>query len=116
MATGKRMTWPGELDRHITIENPTYSISDDTNDKYPSSWNTYKSCFSRVYHKQSQEVFESGQMVAKDTHEFKVWYYDAEGVKTDMRINYDDGYYYIIGIKELGRKEAYLITAIKRDN
>ena len=106
----------GNLDRYIVIESPTYSISADTNDKYVSGWTTYKSCFASYKHMQSQEVFESGQMVAKDTYEWKVRYYDAPDVKMDMRILYDSEYYYLVGIKELGRKEALSLPSIKRDN
>ena len=106
----------GRMERYIVIEQPTYSVSDDTNDKYVSAWTTYKSCFASWLHKQGQEVFETGQMVAKDTFEWKIRYYDAPDIKADMRISYDSGYYYLVGIKELGRKDALLLTAIKRDN
>lgn len=106
----------GRMERYITIQQPTYSISDDTNDKYVSAWTTYKNCFSSWVQKQSQEVFETGQMVAKDTHEWKVRYYDAPDIKADMRISYESENYYLVGIKELGRKDAYLLTTIKRDN
>ena len=106
----------GKMERYITIEQPTYSVSDDSNDKYVSAWTTYKTCWASWIHKQSQEVFETGQMVAKDTHEWKVRYYDAPALKADMRINYDSDYYYLVGIKELGRKEALLLTTVNRDN
>ena len=106
----------GKMERYITIEQPTYSISDDSNAKTVSAWTTYKTCWASWIHKQSQEVFESGQMVAKDTYEWKFRYYDAPDVKADMRINYDSDYYYFVGIKELGRKEAFLATTINRDN
>jgi SPP1 family predicted phage head-tail adaptor len=106
----------GKMERYITIEQPTYSISDDTNDKYISGWTTYKNCFASWIHKQSQEVFETGQMVAKDTFEWKFRHYDAPAVKMDMRINYDSDYYHFVGLKELGRKEAWLGTTIKRDS
>ena len=105
----------GRMERKIVIEQPTYSVSSDTNNKYVSAWTTYKTVWASWVHKQSQEVFESGQMVAKDTYEWKVRYYDAAEVKQDMRISYDSEYYYIVGIKELGRKEAYQITTIRRD-
>jgi len=106
----------GKLDRKVVIEQPTYAVSDDTNDKYVSTWATYKTCWAGWVHRQSQEAFESGQIVAVDTYEWKLRYYDAPAVKMDMRISYDSDYYYIVGIKELGRKEAWLVTTIKRDN
>jgi len=106
----------GFMERHITIEQPTYTVSTDTNDNPITAWATYKTCWASWVHKNSQEVFETGQMVAKDTYEWKIRYYDAEAVKMDMRINYDSNYYYLVSIKELGRKEAWLLTTIKRDN
>ena len=106
----------GRMERKIVIEQPTYTVSENSNDKYVSGWTTYKSCFASWVHKQSNEVFETGQMVAKDTYEWKVRYFDAPDVKMDMRVSYDSGYYYLVGIKELGRKEALLLTSIKRDN
>ena len=106
----------GKLDRYITIEQPVYSVSDDSNAKTVSSWTTYEECWASRIHKQSQEVFEAGQMVAKETFEWKLRFYDAPGLKSDMRINYDSDYYYLVGIKELGRKEAFLLTTVNRDN
>ena len=106
----------GRMERKVVIEQPTYTVSSDSNDKYVSAWTTYKSCFASWVHKQSQEVFETGQMVAKDTFEYKIRYFDAPSVKMDMRISYGSEYYYLVGIKELGRKEALLLTTIKRDN
>lgn len=107
---------PGTLNRLVTIEQPTYEISGDTNNKYIDAWSTYKTCFAGLVHKQSQETFEAGQMVATDTFEWKLWYGDAPAIKMDMRVKYNSEYYYIVGIKELGYKEAWLITSIRRDN
>jgi len=116
-----KRTKPGTLNKKITIEQPTYAVSDDTNDKYISAWATYKTCWASLVHKQSQEVFESGQMVAKDTFEWKIWYNEAQSITQDMRIKWSSEYYYIIGIKKLfhetlGYVESYLITTILRDN
>ena len=106
----------GRMERFITIQQPTYTVSSNSNDKYVSAWTTYKTCYAAWVHNTSQEVFESGQMVAKDTYEWKVRYYDAPDVKMDMRILYESEYYYLVGIKELGRKEALSLPSIKRDN
>ena len=106
----------GNLDRYITIEQPTETVESEINEQYVSAWTTYKSCWAGWVHRMSQEVFESGQMVAKDTYEWKIRYFDAPDIKMKMRISYDSNYYYIVGIKELGRKEAWLIVTIKRDN
>ena len=106
----------GRMERKITIEQPTYSVSDDSNNQYVSAWTTYKTVWAAWVQKQGQEVFETGQMVAKDTYEWKIRYKDAESVKMDMRILYNSEYYYLVGLKELGRKEAWMITTIKRDN
>ena len=106
----------GRMDRNIVIQQPTYTVSDDTNDKPVSAWTTYKTIWASWVNKQSQEVFESGQMVAKETYEWKFRHYDAPDVKMGMRILYDSKYYYFVGLKELGRKEAWLATSINRDN
>lgn len=104
------------MERKITIQQPTYSVSSDSNFKKVSAWSTYKTCWASWVHKMSQEVFEEGQLVAKDTFDWKIRYYDAPAVKADMRISYDSEYYYIVGIKELGRKEAFQLATIKKDN
>lgn len=106
----------GRMERYITIQQPTYTPSTDTNDNPISAWTTYKTCFAAWKHNASQEVFETGQMVAKDTYEFKFRHYDAPDVKMDMRILYDSKYYYFVGLKELGRKEAWQGITINRDN
>lgn len=106
----------GRMDRYVTIEQPTYTVSSDTNDKYVSAWTTYKTVWASWIHQASQEVFESGQMVAKDTYNWKIRHYDAPAIKMDMRISYDSDYYYLVSLKELGRKEAWELTTIKRDN
>ena len=106
----------GRMERYITIQQPTYAVSANSNDKPISGWTTYKSLWSAWKHMQAQEVFETGQMVAKDTYEFKFRHYDAPDVKADMRILYDSQYYYLVGLKELGRKEAWQATTINRDN
>jgi SPP1 family predicted phage head-tail adaptor len=106
---------PGKRDRKIVIEQPTYSVSDNTNDKYVSAWTTYKTVWASRTHKSSQEVFESGQMVAKDTFEWGIVYEDASAVKMDMRINYNSEYYYLVGIKEIGRNNKLILTSIRRD-
>ena len=106
----------GRMERYITIEQPTYTVSDDSNDKTVSAWTTYKTLWAAWVHKQSQEVFETGQMVAKETHEWKFRYFDAPDVKADMRINFASDNYYFVGLKELGRKEAWMATTINRDN
>ena len=106
----------GRLDRFITIEQPTYTVDQTTHQKQITAWTTYKTTWAALVNKQSMEVVEEGQLVFKNTHEFKIRYYDAEDVKADMRINYDSDIYNIVGVKELGRKEGYLLTAIRRDN
>ena len=107
----------GPLERKITIEQPTYTISDDTNDKAITSWSTYKTCWASWMHEQSQEAFEAGQLVAKDIYKWKIRYFDAPDTTSDMRILYDSEYYYLVGNpKELGRKEALQLNTIRRDN
>ncbi len=106
----------GRLDRYITIEQPTYTVDQTTHQKKLSSWATYKTVWAALVNKQSSEVVEAGQIIFKNMHEFRIRYYDAESVKADMRISYNSDYYNIVGIKELGRKDGYLITTIRRDN
>jgi SPP1 family predicted phage head-tail adaptor len=105
----------GRRDRKIVIEQPTYTISADTNAKTVTAWTTYKTAWAERIQKQSQEVFESGQMVAKDTFEWNMIYNDAPAVKMDMRISYNSEYYYLVGIREMGRNEDLKITTVRRD-
>ena len=106
----------GRMDRNIVLQQPTYAVSSDTNDRPITGWTTYKTLWASWVNRQSQEVFESGQMVTKETFEWKIRYFDAPAVKMDMRILYDSKYYYLVGTKELGRKEAWMLTSINRDN
>ena len=106
----------GKMNRNVTIQQPVYTISADNNDKYVSSWTVFKTLWASWVHQMSQEVFESGQMVAKDVYDWKCRYMDAEGVKLDMRILYNGDYYYIVSVKEIGVKEALQISTVKRDN
>ena len=107
----------GRLDKYIVIEQSTTSVSDKTNQTEVDSWSTYKSVWGKLVHRQSTEVFEEGQLVAKDIHEWSIRYYDAPAITSDMRISYDSEYYYMVGNpKELGRKDGWLLTTIKRDN
>src|SRR5210317_538786 len=106
----------GKLDRYVTIQQATWTHSTDTNDRYPSTWTTYKTCWASRVQKQSQELSEGEQFVLLDTFTYKIRYYDAPAITGRMRISDDSTIYDIVSIKELGRKEAWLIMAQKRDN
>src|SRR5574343_1894337 len=100
----------GLMNRKVTIQQPVYAISGDNNDKYVSSWTLFKTVWMGWVHQASQEVFETGQMVAKDTFEWKCRYLDADGLTQEMRLLYNGDYYYIISIKELGHRDALQIV------
>jgi len=106
----------GKMDKYIVIEQPTYTVSTKTNQKEVASWSTYVSVSAKRVIKQSAEVFEEGQLVLKDVIEWSFRYYDAESIASDMRVSFDSEYYYIIGLRELGRKDGWLLMTIKRDN
>lgn len=106
----------GKRDRKIVIQQPTYAVSSDTNDKPVTGWTTYKTAWAERIHKQSQEVFEGGQMVAKDTFHWNIIFNDAPVVKMDMRISYNSEFYFLVGIKEMGRNEDLILTTVRRDN
>jgi head-tail adaptor len=106
----------GRLDKYVTIQKPVYTTSSTTRQQERASWATYKSCWGKRIIRQSVEVVEEGLQVLKDSIEWTIRYYDAPDVKPDMRILYDSEYYYIKGVKELGRKEGWMLTTIKRDN
>jgi SPP1 family predicted phage head-tail adaptor len=106
----------GKLDKYITIEKPVYTTSSTTRQQERTSWTDYKSCWAKRVIDQSVEVVEEGLQVLKDTAKWTIRYYDAEDVKPDMRVLYESEYYYIKGIKELGRKDGWMLTTIKRDN
>lgn len=107
---------PGKMDRNITIQKPTYAVSTTTNQREISSWATFKTVWAALVNKQSMEVVEEGQMVFKNVHEFKVRYNDVSGITSDMRISYGSDIYNIVGIKELGRGDGYLINSVRKDN
>jgi len=105
----------GFMNRKIVIEQPTYA-TDAQNHQYVSGWTTYKSIWASWVHAVSTEVFDSGQMVAKDTYDWRVRFLDVPDLKMDMRISYNSEYYSIVSIKELGVREAYQLITIRRDN
>ena len=106
----------GKLDRKITIQQPTYTADSETGERKVSSWSTYKSAWAQRVHNQSLEQISGDQIILVDTYNFKIRYNDAPNITGVMRVLYDSEYYDIMGLKELGRREGWLLTLTKRDN
>lgn len=101
----------GDLDRRIVVES-FQETRDDWN--YPvRTWVTFHTCWAQKRDDLETEPTELDQEVGVTRTLWKVRY--RAGIDTAMRIAYNSRYYYITGIKELGRQEGMHITTELRD-
>lgn len=99
----------GRLDRKITIEQQTRATN--SIGEYTSTWSTYHTAFANVQRGTGNEKVEAEQVTATSKVKFKIRFFD--GIDESMRISYNNNYYDITDIQELGR-EGLLISANKK--
>ena len=92
----------GKLDRYVTVQQATWTHSDNTNDRYPSTWSTYKNVWASRVQKQSQELSEGNQFVLLDTYEYKIRYYDAPGITGLIHYGMSNSVTRLFGINSCG--------------
>jgi len=103
-----------QFDKKIVIEQPTKTTTTH-GDKETTGWATFATVWARRNVTNTRETFEAAQQVSKDFTEWVVRHID--GVTAQMRVNFDDQYYYIIGTKEKMRTQHELIIVTElRDN
>ena len=106
----------GKMDRYIDLKAPVEASSSGTaglTTTYPAA--TYSVWAFRV-HRQSTELTEAAQLALKDTFEYRVRYYDAENLTAKYILVDGSDTFEIFGLKVIDRNEAWIITAVKKDN
>ncbi len=99
----------GDLDRLITIEQPTETI--DAYGAPIQSWTTLAANVpAQVSYDNGSEYFAAGQMNARIDAVFKIRY--RSDLTTKMRISYGGETYDIKFLNEIGRREGYNIKAV----
>lgn len=101
----------GELDRRIVVEQ--YTTTRDSWNHPTQTWTTLATVWANKHVKRSNERTEMEQTVNVNLHTFRIRY--RADVDTTMRIAHDGRYYYIVGTKELGRKEGLELTTEQRE-
>jgi len=102
---------PGRMDRKITIEKVTETRS--SSGQVTKTWSTFASVWAEKIDSGSREFFNRGA-VAETATVFKIYY--LNGLTQKHRVKYNNEYYDIKSIKELGRREGHEITAVKQDH
>lgn len=104
----------GELDRRITIQQPT-SVKDQYGHSEPDVWeDVHVNIPCGVNFMKGGEVWESLQDVGNLTTDFKIRY--IPGITPRMRIVFEGENYDIKRVMEITRRKGYVIQAQWKDN
>lgn len=102
----------GSFNRLITIESrPT---AKDSGGEYTGSWSTVCTPWSLVKEESSNEANDDGSIVVNNITTFWIRYRTT--LDSSMRILYNDKYYQITGIQEVGFNEYLKINAMVKTN
>jgi len=102
---------PGGMDRRVALQNYT-TATDDWGHPH-KTWSTLANVWAQKKELRTFERTEQAQIVAMNVTMFRIRH--RTDVDTTMRISYDGNYYYITGVKELGRREGLELTTELRD-
>lgn len=102
----------GNLDRYITIQQPSYSDS-AYGDNEVVSYSTYTQCWAEKTDLAGTEDDDMAQISAQQFVKWKIRY--DSGVHERMRILYDSKYYDITSIQEIGRRHFLEILSSRSD-
>ena len=101
----------GQLDRRITIEQPSETQSDFGG--MSISWSTLSNVWAHVFYKSGSEKEQAGRMTDVTEIIFTIRY--NSNVNQHMRINWEDTHYFIDEVLHHGRKKwTQLKTKIKQ--
>ena len=98
------------LDRKITIEKPTETLNAVR--EVVATWSTFASVWAKKTDTGGSEKF-SGAVIAEFTVNFEIRY--LSGITMKMRIKYEDEYYNIVNMVEIGRRDGLLLKTLKQD-
>lgn len=97
----------GRMNRKIIIQVPTET--QDAIGANVQSWATFATLWAEVKESNGFEWFKGNREVATQQVKFICWY--ISGITTKMRISYNNKYYDIALIKEIGLREGLEIIA-----
>lgn len=96
------------LDKIITLEK--YTSSTDEYGEFISSYVKVKDTFASVNVKDGNTQYDELGPIVIVNVDFRIRYF--EGLNYQYRIKYNNDYYKILYIQELGRKSEYIIKTI----
>lgn len=97
----------GRYDRQITIQQAT--VAQDTFGEPDETWATLAVVWAQVIPKTGREYFKADQRISEADTIFRIRY--RSDITSKMRISYNNQFYNINGMAELGRQEALEIIA-----
>ena len=104
----------GRLDREIELQQASLSNPDDGWRERVPTWTTTATIWATRKDKTTTEGDENFQRVAKVVTEWTIRHTDE--VSEQNRVKYGGEFYYITGIREIGRREGLVLVTEKRDN
>lgn len=100
----------GKLDRRIVIEE--YTVTRDSWNHPSKTWTTLTTVWASKREVALREPTELLQQVGYVKTHWKIRHRDD--IDVTMRVKYDNKYFYIIGVRELGRSDGLeLITELR---
>lgn len=103
----------GKLDRRIKLQKNVLALDDYGNQI--DNWSEYINVWANVKPISDGERFGGGEVKAYATHRFQIrWHLMIADLSAVWRLEYDGRQYDISGVKELGRREGFEITATAR--
>lgn len=102
----------GQLDRRIIIQTQQTSRDDWNHPRV--QWTNLATVWASKMDRTSVTVNELQQEVNVNRTVWTIRY--RSDIDTTQRINVKGSYYYITGVKELGRREGLQLTTEERDN
>jgi head-tail adaptor len=109
-----RTIFAGELDRFLTIQEPSGTKDDYGHDVHDDWVNVHVNIPCGISIKKGGEVWESTQDVGNETTEFKIRF--IEGITPRMRLIFEGEIYNIKRVEEITRRKGYVIIAQWKDN
>lgn len=105
----------GRLDREIELQSASMSnaSSDGWNDRVPT-WSTFATVWATRKDKSTSEGEETFQRVAKTFTEWTIRH--RTDISVEHRIKVGNDFFYLTGIREVGRREGLTLVSELRDN
>lgn len=98
---------PGRRDRLVTIEQ--YALTQDTTGGEVKTYSVFRKAWAQVVPLTARDRNMSGGVHSERESKFLIPY--ISGIDETMRISYDDLYWEILGIAEIGRREGLELLA-----